>query len=129
MKRSLSPTELQIAELYCHGLIDKEISEQVSKPIWTVRNHKRHIYQKLGICTTHELVLYMVCKHLGKEWNLRELRLRGLSAILALLLLFTALLGNSPERQVRSARRANTSMRARTGRSQRGNEDIVTWWG
>jgi len=117
MKASLSPTELRIAELYCHGLIDKEISEQVNKPIWTVRNHKRHIYQKLGISSTHELVLYMVCRYLGKEWNLRELRLRGLSAFLAFLLLFTAVMGNSPERQMRSARRTNTSVRARGGGS------------
>lgn len=121
MKTSLSPTEFQIAELYCHGLIDKEISEQVSKPIWTVRNHKRHIYQKLGISTTHELVLYMVCKYLGKDWNLRELRLRGLSAFLSILLLIMALNGNNMERQYRSARRANTSVRARGGgRCQRG---------
>ena len=120
MKTSLSPAESQIAELYCHGLIDKEISEQVSKPIWTVRNHKRHIYQKLGISSTHELVLYMVCKRLGKEWNLRELRLRGLSAFLSVLLLFMALNGNNMERQYRSARRVNTSVRARGGRCQRG---------
>ena len=121
MKTSLSPTELQIAELYCHGLIDKEISEQVNKPIWTVRNHKRHIYQKLGISSTHELVLYMVCKFLGKEWNLRELRLRGLSALLSVILLVMTLIGYSPERQMRSARRANTSVRARGGgRSQGG---------
>lgn len=121
MKKSLSPTELQIAELYCHGLIDKEISEQVRKPIWTVRNHKRHIYQKLGIATTHELVLYMVCKYLGKEWNLRELHLRGLSAFLSILLLAMAILGNSPERQMRSGRRASSSVRARgESRCQRG---------
>ena len=120
MKTSLSPTESRIAELYCHGLIDKEISEQVRKPVWTVRNHKRHIYQKLGISTTHELVLYMVCKALGKEWNLRELRLRGLGAFLCLLILFTTLLGNSPERQMRSARRANTSVRARVRTGQGG---------
>lgn len=120
MKTSLSPTELQIAELYCHGLIDKEISEQVRKPIWTVRNHKRHIYQKLGISTTHELVLYMVCKVLGKEWNLRELRLRGLSAFLCLLILYSICMGNNPERQLRTARRANTTVRARVRTGQRG---------
>lgn len=118
MKTSLSPTELRISELYCHGLIDKEISEEVKKPIWTVRNHKRHIYQKLGISTTHELVLYMVARALGKEWNLRELRLRGLSAILSVLMFVLAVIGNNPERQYRSARRANTSVRARGGGSR-----------
>lgn len=118
MKTSLSPTELRISELYCHGLVDKEISEEVKKPIWTVRNHKRHIYQKLGISTTHELVLYMVARALGKEWNLRELRLRGLSAILSVLMFVLAIIGNNPERQYRSARRANTSVRARGGGSR-----------
>ena len=120
MKTSLSPTELRIAELYCHGLIDKEISEQVRKPIWTVRNHKRHIYQKLGIATTHELVLYMVCKALGREWNLRELRLRGLAAFLCMLMLYSIFMGENPERQMRTARRANTTMRARVRTGQRG---------
>lgn len=120
MKTSLSPTELQIAELYCHGLVDKEISEQVRKPIWTVRNHKRHIYRKLGIATTHELVLYMVCRVLGKEWNLRELRLRGLGAILCMLMLYSIFAGNNPERQMRTARRANTTVRARVRTGQRG---------
>ena len=113
-------TELRSAELYCHGLIDKEISEQVRKPIWTVRNHKRHIYQKLGIATTHELVLYMVCKTLGREWNLRELRLRGLAAFLCMLMLYSIFMGENPERQMRSARRVNTTMRARVRTGQRG---------
>ncbi len=127
MKTSLSPTESRIAELYCHGLVDKEISEEVRKPIWTVRNHKRHIYQKLGISTTHELVLYMVAKALGREWNLRELRLRGLSAILSMLMLFLAVLGNNPERQYRTARRASTSVRARSGGGR--SQGRVRRWG
>ena len=92
MRLSLSPTEFQIAELYCHGLIDKEISEEVRKPIWTVRNHKRHIYQKLGISTTHELVLYMVCKALGKNWSVPELREKGLGILLSVSLTVTGIL-------------------------------------
>ncbi len=86
--RMLSDTEGIIAEWYCHGLTDKEIAEQLGKPVWTIRTHKKHIYSKLGISTTHELVLYMVSRHFGKDWDLREVRRRGLAAVLCLLMLF-----------------------------------------
>lgn len=86
--KMISETELVIAEWYCHGLTDKEIAEQLGKPVWTVRTHKKHIYTKLGISTTHELVLYMVSRHFEKEWDLRELRRRGLAAVLCSLMLF-----------------------------------------
>ncbi len=86
--KMLSDTEMIIAELYCHGLIDKEIAVLLDKPVWTVRTHKKHIYTKLGISTTHELVLYMVSVYIGKEWDLQNVRKRGLDAILCLLILF-----------------------------------------
>lgn len=92
MRSELSPTEFHIAESYCRGLIDKEVAEVVDKPIWTVRTHKKHIYQKLQISSMQELVLWMVCKRIGKVWNAREVRLRGLSAILSILLFIQAVL-------------------------------------
>ena len=92
MRSELSPTEFHIAESYCRGLIDKEVAEVVDKPVWTVRTHKKHIYQKLQIPSMQELVLWMVCKRIGKVWNAREVRLRGLSAILSILLFIQAVL-------------------------------------
>lgn len=92
MRSELSPTEFNIAESYCRGLIDKEVAEVVDKPVWTVRTHKKHIYQKLQISSMQELVLWMVCKRIGKVWNAREVRLRGLSAILSILLFVQAVL-------------------------------------
>ena len=92
MRSELSPTEFHIAESYCSGLIDKEVAEVVDKPVWTVRTHKKHIYQKLQISSMQELVLWMVCKRIGKVWNAREVRLRGLSAILSILLFIQAVL-------------------------------------
>lgn len=92
MRSELSPTEFHIAESYCRGLIDKEVAEVVDKPVWTVRTHKKHIYQKLQILSMQELVLWMVCKRIGKVWNAREVRLRGLSAILSILLFIQAVL-------------------------------------
>lgn len=92
MRSELSPTEFHIAESYCRGLIDKEVAEVVDKPVWTVRTHKKHIYQKLQISSMQELVLWMVCKRIGKVWNAREVRLRGLNAILYILLFIQAVL-------------------------------------
>lgn len=92
MRSELSPTEFHIAESYCRGLIDKEVAEVVDKPVWTVRTHKKHIYQKLQISSMQELVLWMVCKRIGKVWNAREVRLKGLSAILSILLFIQAVL-------------------------------------
>jgi hypothetical protein len=92
MRSELSPTEFHIAESYCRGLIDKEVAEVVDKPVWTVRTHKKHIYQKLQISSMQELVLWMVCKRIGKVWNAREVRLRGLSAILSIPLFIQAVL-------------------------------------
>lgn len=79
--KALSDTELVIAEWYCHGLTDKEIADVLEKPVWTIRTHKKHI------STTHELVLYMVSRHFEKNWDLGEVRRRGLAAVLCMLMI------------------------------------------
>lgn len=86
--KELSSTEILVAEQYCHGLTDKEIAETLGKPVWTIRTHKKHIYSKLSIATTHEIVLYMVSKFLGVSWDIQDIRRRGLAALLTLLMLF-----------------------------------------
>lgn len=85
---ALSETEYSIAEKYCHGLTDKEVAEELGKPIWTIRTHKKHIHAKLGISTTHELVLYMVSLWSGKAWNIKEVRQKGLAAVMCVIMLF-----------------------------------------
>ncbi len=85
--KELSDTEVCVAEQYCHGLTDKEIADVLDKPIWTVRTHKKHIYKKLSIASTHELVLYMVSRYVGKAWDAKEVRRMGLAALLTLLML------------------------------------------
>lgn len=86
--KELSSMEAKVAEQYCHGLTDKEIADAMDKPIWTIRTHKKHIYKKLSIATTHELVLYMMALFVGKEWDAKEVRRKGLAALLLLLMLF-----------------------------------------
>lgn len=74
--------ELKVAELYCHGLIDKEVANRLDKPIWTIRTHKKHIYKKLGISSQQELVLYMVARYVGSVFDITSIRKFGLKAIL-----------------------------------------------
>lgn len=85
---ALSETEHTVAELYCHGLTDKEVADELGKPVWTIRTHKKHIHAKLGISTTHELVLYMVSRKSGKDWDLKEVRRRGLAAVMCAIMMF-----------------------------------------
>lgn len=70
-----------VAKLYCHGFIDKEVADKLDKPVWTIRTHKKHIYNKLGISSEQELVLYMVAVQLGVVFDLEKIRLYGLDAI------------------------------------------------
>lgn len=109
MESRLSETELCVAEQYCHGLTDKEISDVLDKPIWTVRTHKKHIYKKLNIATTHELVLYMVSRFVGKEWDAKEVRRMGLAAILMLVMLFQ--IAVIDRREYRRGRRVEIEIR------------------
>lgn len=74
--------ELKVAELYCHGLIDKEVADRLGKPVWTIRTHKKHIYKKLGISSQQELVLYMVARFVGSVFDITSIRKFGLKAIL-----------------------------------------------
>ena len=108
----LSETELVIAEWYCHGLTDKEIAAEINKPVWTVRTHKKHIYLKLGISSTHELVLYMISRHFRKVWNLDEVRRRGLAAVLCSLFLFHILVADQTM-YCRLSRRARVELASR----------------
>lgn len=109
MEVPLSETEKLVAEQYCHGLMDAEIAETLSKPVWTIRTHKKHIYKKLGIATTHELVLYMVSVFVGKKWDAKEVRRAGLAAILMLVMLFQ--IAFVERREYRRGRRVEIEIR------------------
>lgn len=61
--------------------MDKEIADKLGKPVWTVRTHKKHIYHKLGIGTTSEIVLYMVADYIGIVFNRKLVKEYGLKAI------------------------------------------------
>lgn len=79
--KPLSPTEIAVAETYCKGYIDKEVADELNKPVWTIKTHKKHIFQKLGINTTHEMVLYVICLRIGRTFDRKALRREGIRFI------------------------------------------------
>ena len=54
---SLSPRELEILRLLAKGLRYKEIADQLSINIGTVRTHVRHIYEKLHVTSRTEAAM------------------------------------------------------------------------
>jgi DNA-binding NarL/FixJ family response regulator len=68
----LTKREQQVVALVVDGLNNREISEQLRLSEHTVKNHLFHIFEKLGISTRVELVLYIVNQR-EKRFGLRTL--------------------------------------------------------
>jgi DNA-binding NarL/FixJ family response regulator len=56
----LTNREQQVVSLVADGLNNREISEQLRLSEHTVKNHLFHIFEKLGISSRVELVLYVL---------------------------------------------------------------------
>ena len=57
-KQLLSPREEEVAALVADGLTNKEVADQLRLSEFTVKNYIFKIFEKLGISTRVELVLY-----------------------------------------------------------------------
>lgn len=77
----LTRAEREIALAFCRGLSDKEVADRLFRSYHTVRTEKRAIYRKLGISKDTELLWYMILEKLGKEFNINEIRKKGLELI------------------------------------------------
>lgn len=77
----LTRAEREVALAFCRGLSDKEIADRLFRSYHTIRTEKRAIYRKLGISKDTELLWYMILDKLGKEFNINEIRKKGLELI------------------------------------------------
>jgi DNA-binding NarL/FixJ family response regulator len=68
----LTKREQQVVALVVDGLNNREISEQLRLSEHTVKNHLFHIFEKLGISTRVELVLYIVNQR-ERQFELRNM--------------------------------------------------------
>ena len=91
---SLSPAEMLVANEYCKGLADKEVANNLSKSVWTIKTQKRTIYRKLGI---------------SKD---TELRKHGLELLFSILFVVMQVTCNDIDlRRMKTPSRARTAMR------------------
>lgn len=61
-----SPRELDIIRLSCQGKLSKEVAAELGISVKTVDNIKSGMFQKLGINTTLELVIYAIRHHVAE---------------------------------------------------------------
>lgn len=67
--KELTKREIQIIQLFSRGLMSKEIADQLNISVRTVETHKSHIYRKLGISTSVELLRFAEQKGLIEKEN------------------------------------------------------------
>jgi two-component system nitrate/nitrite response regulator NarL len=64
---ALSKREEEIARLVAFGLSNNEVAQRLSLSRHTVKNYLFRVYEKLGISTRIELVLYILSRYKGVE--------------------------------------------------------------
>lgn len=77
----MSRAEREVALELCRGLTDKEVAERLFRSYHTVRTQKKAIYQKLGVSKDTELLWWMIFERIGKEWDINEIRNKGIENI------------------------------------------------
>lgn len=58
--RALTPRELEVLQLICDGLSNREIAERLQVSVNTVAVHRANIMNALGVHKTAELVVYAI---------------------------------------------------------------------
>jgi DNA-binding CsgD family transcriptional regulator len=65
--QALSKRETQVARLVASGLSNREVAQGLSLSHHTIKNYLLRVFEKLGISTRVELVLYMLSQHKRPE--------------------------------------------------------------
>ena len=71
--KTLSKREEEIARLVASGLSNGEVAQRLSLSRHTVKNYLFRVYEKLGISTRIELVLYILSQYNGPESEQNEI--------------------------------------------------------
>lgn len=130
MIAELSPTEQKVANEYCRGFNDTEVADSLGMMVWTTRTHKKRIFQKWSINTTHEMVLLCIAKIKDPSTDIREIRNKGISVFFLLLVLFQiAFLETDYARTFNNIRVARTTRASRARRSKHDTIDYNAFFG
>lgn len=127
MMNALSPAEWQVANEYCKGLTDKEVADNLCKSVWTTKTQKRTIYRKLGISKDTELLLYMLCEKMKKNFDLKEIRKHGLELLFSVLFIVMQVTCHNVDlRRMRGKKSARITARAKAGSGKKNELDLTT---
>lgn len=120
----LSPTEQRVVEQYCRGFNDSEVADSLDMMLWTCKTHKKHIFKKWQINSTHEMVLLFIARLRNKDCEITEIRNKGISIFLLLLVIFQmAFVESDYARNINNVRTARTT---RTGIARRSKDDTIS---
>ena len=70
---ALSEREMEIVRLVAFGLSNCAVGQRLSLSESTVKNHLVRVYEKLGISTRIELILYILSYHQSPESEENEI--------------------------------------------------------
>jgi len=130
MGADLSPTEKKVATEYCRGFNDSEVADSLGMMVWTTRTHKKRIFQKWGINTTHEMVLLCIAKIKNQTIDIREIRDKGISIFFLCLVIFQMVyIETDYARTFNNIKVARTTRASRARRSKDGTIDYNTFLG
>lgn len=121
MVQELSPTEQRVAEQYCRGYNDSEVADSLGMMLWTCKTHKKHIFRKWRINSTHEMVLLFIARMRQHDCEITEIRNKGISIFMLLLVIFQMIYVETD--YARSINNVRVTRTARTGRARRGKDD------
>lgn len=113
--------EQRVAEQYCRGYNDSEVADSLGLMLWTCKTHKKHIFKKWRINSTHEMVLLFIARLRKHDCEITEIRNKGISIFLLLLVIFQITFVETD--YARNINNVRTTRTARTGRARRGKDD------
>lgn len=124
MVQELSPMEQRVAEQYCRGYNDSEVADSLGMMLWTCKTHKKHIFKKWLINSTHEMVLLFIARLRKHDCEITEIRNKGISIFLLLLVIFQiTFVETDYARNIYNVRTARTT---RSGRAIRSKDDTIS---
>lgn len=74
MKEVLSKREMEIAELLAWGASSKEVACKLFLSTRTVENHRRNIYEKIGVGKASELSAWYFCTNFNISFDLSPIK-------------------------------------------------------
>ncbi len=77
MPHSLSPRQLDVAKRIAEGMTNQEVADDLGIDVSTVDNHRRAVYNKLGVRNavelTHKMILYGYVRVKGMRGRPRKI--------------------------------------------------------